>query len=105
MPLPGRVVHVKACIVGRPVPLKSPEPTAEIALPGGYQHPLYMHDAPLLNSAQVSEWLGISPRTVCLWAELNELPGFKLGHHWRFRENDIRSWLQSNLARPESRKT
>jgi excisionase family DNA binding protein len=55
---------------------------------------------PLLSSAQVAAWLGISQRTVCLWAELEEVPAFKLGHQWRFREDEVRRWLegQSSIA-------
>jgi len=48
----------------------------------------------LMTTAEVARWLEISPRTVCLWAELQEIPGFKLGHQWRFRERDIRQWLE-----------
>jgi len=49
----------------------------------------------LLSSSEVADWLGIAPRTVCLWAELQEIPAFKLGHQWRFRESDLLMWLQS----------
>jgi len=55
----------------------------------------------LLNSAQVASLLGISQRTVCLWAELDEIPGFKLGHQWRFQEEALREWLQSHFAQPK----
>jgi excisionase family DNA binding protein len=84
--------------LGAAVPLRPPGFAEKIALaktdPGaGRREP-----APFLNSAQVANWLGISQRTVCLWAELDEIPGFKLGHQWRFREDDIRGWLQSRLA-------
>jgi excisionase family DNA binding protein len=48
----------------------------------------------LLNSAEVSNWLGIAQRTVCLWAELAEIPAFKLGHQWRFREDEVDRWLE-----------
>jgi excisionase family DNA binding protein len=54
---------------------------------------------PLLTSGQVAGWLGISQRTVCLWAELDEIPAFKLGHQWRFREHEVRRWLED---RPDS---
>ncbi len=53
----------------------------------------------LLTTSQVSQWLEISPRTVCLWAELEEIPAFKLGHQWRFREKDIRQWLDNRSPR------
>lgn len=48
---------------------------------------------PLLSTAAVAEWLGVSPRTVCLWAECKELPALKVGRQWRFREDELRRWL------------
>jgi excisionase family DNA binding protein len=50
----------------------------------------------LLNSSEVADWLGIAQRTVCLWAELQEIPAFKLGHQWRFHEDEVLKWLQSH---------
>jgi excisionase family DNA binding protein len=55
-----------------------------------------------LNSADVAQWLGISTRTVCLWAELQEIPAFKIGHQWRFREEEIRRWLTRAATREVS---
>jgi excisionase family DNA binding protein len=48
----------------------------------------------LLTTSAVATWLGISPRTVCLWAECQEIPAIKLGRQWRFRESDLRRWLE-----------
>ena len=87
--------------VGGAGPLKPPVFAKKIARAKADPRILRQQEAPLLRSAQVAAWLGISQRTVCLWAELNEIPGFKLGHQWRFREDDIRSWLQSHLAAPD----
>lgn len=50
----------------------------------------------LLNSTQVARLLGISPRTVCMWAECSELPGFKVGRQWRFRSDAICGWLEKS---------
>lgn len=53
----------------------------------------------MLTSLDVSRWLGIAQRTVCTWAECNELPGIKVGRQWRFRRRDLETWLQhSNPA-------
>jgi len=48
---------------------------------------------PLLSTATVARWLGISTRTVCLWAECGEIPAVKIGRQWRFREDELRRWL------------
>jgi len=50
---------------------------------------------PLLSTAAVAKWLGVSTRTVCLWAECQEIPGIKIGRQWRFRESELRGWLET----------
>jgi excisionase family DNA binding protein len=54
-----------------------------------------------LTTAAVAKWLGIAPRTVCLWAECKEIPAIKIGRQWRFREGELWEWLRS----PETAKT
>lgn len=49
----------------------------------------------LLTTAAVAKWLGISTRAVCLRAECNEIPAIKIGRQWRFRQDELREWLQS----------
>jgi excisionase family DNA binding protein len=53
---------------------------------------------PLLTTAAVSKWLGVSTRTVCLWAECKEIPAMKIGRQWRFRESELSQWLRSPQA-------
>jgi len=53
---------------------------------------------PLLTTAAVAKWLGVAPRTVCLWAECEEIPAIKVGRQWRFHESAVRQWLQSPKA-------
>jgi len=55
---------------------------------------------PLLTTAAVARWLGVSTRAICLWAECKEIPAIKVGRQWRFRREEIAKWLQS----PESSK-
>ena len=49
----------------------------------------------LLHVHLVAARLGVSCRTVRLWAEVGELPGFKVGRGklWRFRESDVDEYL------------
>jgi len=56
------------------------------------------HDT-FLSTANVARWLGISPRTVCFWAECGEIPARKIGRQWRFREEEIRRWLETTQER------
>jgi excisionase family DNA binding protein len=53
---------------------------------------------PLMTTATVSKWLGVSTRTLCLWAECQEIPAIKLGRQWRFRESELSSWLHNPEA-------
>ena len=48
---------------------------------------------PLMTTAAVSRWFGVSIRTLCLWAECKEIPAIKIGRQWRFRENELADWL------------
>jgi excisionase family DNA binding protein len=50
---------------------------------------------PLLTTAAVAKWFGISTRAVCLWAELKELPAIKVGRQWRFRRDELGRWLDN----------
>lgn len=49
---------------------------------------------PLLTTASVAKWLGVSTRTLCLWAECKEIPAIKIGRQWRFRESELANWLR-----------
>ena len=51
---------------------------------------------PFLSTAEVARWLGIAPRTLCIWAECNAIPAIKIGRQWRFREDELQLWLQTN---------
>jgi excisionase family DNA binding protein len=56
---------------------------------------LLSYRTPLLTTAAVAKWLGIAPRTVCLWAECKEIPAIKIGRQWRFREAEVGEWLRN----------
>jgi excisionase family DNA binding protein len=55
---------------------------------------------PLLTTTEVARLLRVSRRTVCLWAEYSELPGFKIGCQWRFREDQVDTWMETMAALP-----
>ncbi len=59
---------------------------------------LLSYREPLLTTAAVAKWLGISTRAVCLWAECKVIPAIKVGRQWRFRHDEISQWLQSSSA-------
>jgi len=52
-------------------------------------------DGPLLTAKELSRWLGVSCRALCLWAERHKMPAVKVGRQWRFSITDIREWLKA----------
>jgi excisionase family DNA binding protein len=58
----------------------------------------FLDREPLLTTAAVAKWLGISTRLVCLWAECKLIPAMKIGRQWRFRQEELSNWLQSPQA-------
>ena len=64
----------------------------------GLMENLLNNREPLLTTTAVSKWLGISTRTLCLWAECGEIPAIKLGRQWRFRQSELADWLQEQDA-------
>jgi excisionase family DNA binding protein len=52
----------------------------------------------ILRSDQVAAMTNLSKRTICLWAASGQLPAFKLGRQWRFKEEEIVLWLGSRIS-------
>jgi excisionase family DNA binding protein len=52
------------------------------------------HPPVLLTAKQVAQILQWNPFTVIKKAEKGELPGFKLGRGWRFKQDDIVQWIE-----------
>ena len=49
----------------------------------------------LLTVKQVAEILQWNPSTIVKKAEKKELPGFKMGRDWRFKQQDIVAWIEA----------
>jgi len=52
----------------------------------------------LLTVRQVAEILQWNSITILRKAEKRELPGFKIGREWRFRSEDLASWIESKRS-------
>lgn len=52
---------------------------------------------PILSSQQVGEILGMNYKVIERMARRQEIPGFKVGKFWRFRESDIERWIASRV--------
>jgi len=53
------------------------------------------HPPALLTVKQVAEILQWNPFTIVKKTEKGELPGFKVGREWRFRQEDIVAWIET----------
>jgi excisionase family DNA binding protein len=49
-----------------------------------------------LTTHEVATMFGVSTRTICLWAELGEIPALRAGRQWRFRRIEIERWAQAS---------
>jgi excisionase family DNA binding protein len=52
---------------------------------------------PLLDAKSVAALLGVHQNTVLKLTRSGNLPGFRLGRHWRFRRGDIADWVVKRL--------
>ena len=50
-------------------------------------------DSELLTAEEISKYLRLPLSTVYKLAQEKKLPGFKVGRHWRFRDDSIREWI------------
>lgn len=55
----------------------------------------------ILTIKQLAEYLMVSEKTVYRMLDRNELPAIRLGAQWRFRQQDIDSWLNDEVRRVE----
>ncbi len=55
----------------------------------------------ILNIKQLAEYLMVSEKTVYRMLDRNQLPAVRVGAQWRFRRQDIDSWLADEVRRVE----
>jgi PTS system nitrogen regulatory IIA component len=51
---------------------------------------------PLLTITDVAAYLQIGKRTVFHWAQKGQIPSFKLGNVWRFRQSELDAWITAS---------
>ena len=54
----------------------------------------------LASVRDVSDWLGVSPKTIYAWVASGKLPYVKLGSSVKFRPSAIREWLKNREYLP-----
>jgi len=51
----------------------------------------------------VAEYLNVDPKTVYRMVNRGELPGFKVSGSWRFKREDLDSWIAKQKAEAAKR--
>lgn len=49
----------------------------------------------ILTLKEVAEYLKLAEKTAYRLAADGKLPGFKVGGSWRFKREDVHSWIES----------
>lgn len=53
----------------------------------------------ILTLKEVAEYLKLAEKTAYRLAAEGNLPGFKVGGSWRFKREDIESWIEEKKRR------
>ena len=53
----------------------------------------------LLKTKDVSKMLGISPDDISYLARKGKIKGFKKGRQWRFKEREVKKFIEENNKR------
>jgi len=48
----------------------------------------------ILTIKQVSDFLQVNERTIYKLAKAGDIPSFKVGGQWRFKKDDINTWIE-----------
>ena len=53
----------------------------------------------ILTLKQLAEYLQLAEKTAYRLAAEGKLPGFKVGGSWRFKRNDLESWIEERKSK------
>lgn len=51
-----------------------------------------------LSVEEIAEYLGVSKDTVYEWISRRELPAHRVGRFWKFKADEIDSWVRTGKA-------
>ena len=57
-----------------------------------------MQEQRYLSIEEVAQRFGVNPTTVYRLAQRGALPGFKVGHQWRFSQEMLESWVADRVS-------
>jgi excisionase family DNA binding protein len=49
----------------------------------------------LITLEQLAQYLQMSEAKIYKLAQAGKIPGYKVGHHWRFYKEEIEEWIKS----------
>jgi excisionase family DNA binding protein len=55
--------------------------------------------APILTIKDVADYLKVNERTIYRLAASGELPGFKVGNSWRFKQSELEQYITAQHNR------
>jgi excisionase family DNA binding protein len=55
-----------------------------------------------LSVDEVAEYLGVSRDTVYTWVAAKGMPGHKVGRFWKFKREDVDTWVRAGGAASSS---
>ena len=61
-----------------------------------------MSDDEILTIKEVATYLKLNEKTAYRLVLDGKIPGFKVGGSWRFREQDIRDWVDAQMDTKKS---
>lgn len=51
-----------------------------------------------LSVDEAADYLGVSKDTIYTWLAEKDMPGFKVGRLWKFKREDIDTWVRDGGA-------
>jgi excisionase family DNA binding protein len=55
-----------------------------------------------LSVDEIADYLGVSKDTVYAWVTLKGMPGYKVGRFWKFKHEDVDTWVRQGGAASSS---
>jgi excisionase family DNA binding protein len=60
----------------------------------------------ILTIKEVAEYLKVNERTIYRLAASGEIPAFKVGNSWRFKQSELESWITAQQpTSPDKKET
>lgn len=56
----------------------------------------------ILTLKEVAEYLKLAEKTAYRLAAEGKLPGFKVGGSWRFKQQDVATWIEEQKNTPKN---